>query len=190
MSDAPPPMTPAELERARDAWVLGLDRPHPRLLWLYVLRSLATGPLFPIAVMVLYFKYHTLTYRFEAEGVRVSWGILFHQETYLAYRKIQDIHVSRGFVERWFGLATVEVQTASGSSGAEISLEGLEDHEAVRDFLYRRMRGHEEEPAEAAQAPALVDGAAGEAEVVLALREVTAALEATRRALEAGRGAA
>jgi uncharacterized membrane protein YdbT with pleckstrin-like domain len=180
-------MTPAELERARDAWVLGLDRPHPRLLWLYVLRSLATGPLFPIACMVLYFKYHTLAYRFEAEGVRVSWGVLFHQETYLAYRKIQDIHVSRGFIERWFGLATVEVQTASGSTGAEISLEGLEDHEAVRDFLYRRMRGHdEEEPAEgAASTP---EAAAGEADVVAALREVTGALEATRRALEAGRG--
>jgi hypothetical protein len=39
------------------------------------------------------------------------------------------------------GLARIEIQTASGSSNSEMTLEGLEDAEAMRDFLYSRMRG-------------------------------------------------
>lgn len=169
---------PQELALAeRDAYVRALDRPHPRLFWLYLAQSLVSGPLFPVVFLVLYFRFHTLSYRLDDEGVAVSWGYFFRQETFLQYRKIQDIHVRRGLVERWLGLATVEVQTASGSAAAEISLEGLEDQDAVRDFLYRHMRGLE--PEEKAAAPA-----GAEAEALALLREVKAELEATRKALE------
>ena len=44
-------------------------------------------------------------------------------------------------IERAFGLARVQVQTASGASAAEITVEGLKEYELVRDFLYSRMRG-------------------------------------------------
>ena len=47
----------------------------------------------------------------------------------------------RGLFERWLGLATIQVQTASGNSGAEMSIVGLTDFELIRDFLYSRMRG-------------------------------------------------
>ena len=33
------------------------------------------------------------------------------------------------------------IQTASGSARAEITIEGIKNPEAVRDFLYERMRG-------------------------------------------------
>lgn len=189
MTDPAPPTDLALAEREaslaeRDAWVRALDRPHPRLFWLYLAQSLVSGPLFPFIFLVLYFRFHTLSYRLDDEGVSVSWGYFFRQETFLQYRKIQDIHVRRGLVERWLGLATVEVQTASGSAAAEVSLEGLEDHDAVRDFLYRHMRGLEpEERAVAAGAPAAAEG-----EALALLREVKAELEATRRALEARAG--
>ena len=39
------------------------------------------------------------------------------------------------------GLATVGIQTASGSSGPEMSIEGIPQAEALRDFLYSKMRG-------------------------------------------------
>lgn len=165
----------------RDGGVRTLTRPHPRLFWLYAARALLTGPAFPIAFLVLFFRYHTLRYRFDDEGVTVSWGILFYRESTVPYRRIQDIHVRRSFLERWLGVATVDVQTASSSASAEVQLEGLEDHEAVRDFLYRRMRGtRAAPPAEAAPA-----APSGEGEVVALLREVTRELEQTRRALEA-----
>lgn len=119
-------------------------RPHRRLLGVYCLRSLALcvfGPWFLFTLLPLYFKYKTLRYRFADAGVSVSWGLLWKRETYLTYSRIQDIHVSRGIFERWLGVATIHVQTASGSSEAEASLPGLRSHEAIRDYLYSRMRG-------------------------------------------------
>lgn len=124
--------------------VRGIERPDPKLAWLYALRTLALcalGPWFLVAFLPLYFKYHTLRYRFDEQGVRMSWGYLWRREIYLTYARIQDIHLSRGLFERWLGLATIQVETAAGSSGAEMSIVGLTEYDLVRDFLYSRMRG-------------------------------------------------
>lgn len=184
--------TPEEQAR-KDAWVRALTRPHSGLFWLYAARSCLTAFAMPVVFTVLWFKYHSLRYAFGDEGVTVSWGILFRQESYVPYRRIQDLHVRRSFLERWLGIATVDVQTASGSASAEIQLEGLQDHDAVRDFLYRRMRGLEggEVEATAATAQVQVEGAAdagSEAEVVGLLRSIKDELEQTRRALEQAKG--
>ncbi|MCC6667278.1 MAG: PH domain-containing protein [Polyangiaceae bacterium] len=133
--------------------IYAIERPSTKLLWLYVLRVLALGllgPWFWIALLPLYFRYHSLRYRFDREGVAMSWGVLWRREIYLTYARIQDIHISRGLFERWLGLGTIHVQTAAGTSGAEMSIDGLVEYEAVRDFLYSRMRGatHPSEPAE------------------------------------------
>ncbi len=107
----------------------------------YVLRALGTIPAFPVMLIMLYFRYHTMRYRFDEEGISMSWGILFRHEIVLNYSRIQDVHLKSNVVERWLGLARIEVQTASGGSTPELILEGLLEYEAVRDFLYSRMRG-------------------------------------------------
>jgi len=130
-----------------------LTRADRKLLWLYVLRTVSLcllGPWFLVAMVPLYFKYHTLRYRFDEEGIGMSWGILWRREIYLTYTRIQDIHLSRGLFERWLGLATIQVQTASGSSGSDMSIVGLTEFELVRDFLYSRMRGAEADRADVA----------------------------------------
>lgn len=43
------------------------------------------------------------------------------------------------------GLAKVPIQTASGTSGPTMKIEGIRDPEPLRDFLYERMRGAKEE---------------------------------------------
>lgn len=124
--------------------VYGITRPDKRLLTLYVVRTVLLcllGPWFALVLLPFYFKYKTLTYRFDDEGVGMSWGVLWRREIYLTYARVQDIHLSRGVLERWLGLATIQVQTASGNVAAEMSLVGLTDYEIVRDFLYSRMRG-------------------------------------------------
>ena len=107
----------------------------------YVFKAFATFIAFPIVILVLYFRYHTMRYKFDAEGIHMSWGILFRHELMLNYSRIQDIHLHSNFVERWLGLARIEIQTAAGSSNAEMTLEGLTDPQGMRDFLYSRMRG-------------------------------------------------
>lgn len=180
-----------DLERQRDpaqddARLLALTRPHRNLFWLYACTSLAGLCLAPIVFVPLYFKYHTLRYRLDEEGISASWGILFRREVHLTYKRIQDIHVTRNLLERWLGIATVQVQTASGSSSAELALEGMAEYEALRDFLYRRMRGHE---FARTGVPSTVqpesNPLAGDARVVELLEAVRGELEATRRALEA-----
>jgi putative membrane protein len=83
-----------------------------------------------------------MRYRFDAEGVHMRWGLLFRREVNLTYTRIQDIHLRSGPFQRWLKIADVQVQTAAGSATAEMTIEGLLEFEAVRDFLYARMRGH------------------------------------------------
>lgn len=154
--------------------IAAIERPHPKLWTLYILRALLTGPALVVLLPVLYFRFHSMRYRFDAEGVHMRWGILFRREINLTYRRIQDIHLRSGLFQRWLGLADVLVQTASGSAAAEMTIEGLLEYEAVRDFLYARMRGELDEPAPAPDAA-----------LTSALREVTRELAGVREALTA-----
>jgi putative membrane protein len=121
--------------------LVGVRRPAYRLFFYYLLQSLLAGPFLVFVIPVRWFRFRTLRYTFDAEGVTVRWGILFRREVSLTYARIQDIHLVSNIVERWLGLGRVQIQTASGSADAEMTIEGFRDYEAVRDELYRRMRG-------------------------------------------------
>lgn len=124
--------------------IFQIERPNAKLLTYYAFTCLLTGPLFVIFILPAYFRYHTMRYRFDEEGISMRWGILFRREIILNYARIQDIHLSSNVVERWLGLAKIQIQTASGSASAEMTIEGLLEFEAVRDFLYSKMRGRRE----------------------------------------------
>lgn len=182
---------PKPTTTSRDRRVLDLTRPDANLLRLYLVQSLASLIFAPIVFLPLYFRYRTLRYHLDEEGISVSWGILFRREIHLTYRRIQDINVQRNILERWLDIGTVQIQTASGSSEAEMTLVGIRDYEDVRDFLYRRMRGLEPDgggavPESAAGAGAVPDGAAegADGETVRLLLEIRDELAAARAALE------
>lgn len=118
-----------------------IERPDPVLMKYYLIGALCTVPAFPFVILPLYIRYKTLRYRFDDDGVWMAWGLLFRREINLSYRRIQDIHVTRGVIQRWLGIATVAIQTASGSATPEMSIEGILDPDSLRDFLYARMRG-------------------------------------------------
>ncbi len=126
--------------RVEDA-VLAITRPDAKLMKYYFLTAIVSGPAFPIVLTILYFRYHTMRYKFTDEGVTMRWGILFRKEINLTFARIQDIHLVSNFAERWLGLAKIAIQTASGSAAAEMTIEGVLEYEALRNFLYTRMRG-------------------------------------------------
>ena len=107
------------------AHIAAIERPSPPLWTYYVLQAIASTVAFPVTIVLLYFRYHTMRYRFDAEGIHMRWGILMRREVMLNYSRIQDIQLRANFVERWLGLARIEIQTASGSAGAQMTLEGL-----------------------------------------------------------------
>src|SRR3954451_20622416 len=135
----PPPIS----QTAVPQQILALERPHPALWTYYIIVSICTGPGIIASLPYLYFRYHTLRYRFDAEGIHMKVGILFRREVNLTYARIQDIHLRSGILQRWLGLANVQIQTASGNAGAELTIEGFHEYEMIRDFLYTRMRGYQ-----------------------------------------------
>ena len=118
-----------------------ITRPDQRLLKYYVIVSLLTFLAFPVTLVVLYIRFRTLRYRFDDEGVWRRQGLLWRREVNVAYRRIQDIHLTNGLIQRWLGLATVSIQTAAGSATPEVTIEGVLEAEALRDYLYTKMRG-------------------------------------------------
>ena len=162
--------------------IASLERPRKELLTWYFIRALATVILFPVTMVYFYFRYHTMRYKFDSEGIHMSWGILMRHEIMLNYSRIQDIQLHSNVIERWLGLIRIEVQTAAGTSESEMTLEGLPDPEGMRDFLYSRMRGgHAGAPTDAAA------NATDTAPLEGVLIEVASELRSIRELLEARR---
>jgi putative membrane protein len=156
--------------------IVAIQRPRESLLTYYVLTAIAATVAFPFVFPYLYFRYHTMRYRFDTDGIHMRWGIIFRREVLLNYSRIQDIHLRSNLIERWLGLARIEIQTASGSESANMTLEGMEDPEGMRDFLYSRMRGTRGEKAETGADPlaAVLQEIAGQ------LREIRTLVERSR----------
>lgn len=169
-----------------DPRIAALNQPHPDLWKYYIICAIFTGPACIITLPLLYFRYHTLRYRFDAEGIHMQVGILFRREINLTYARIQDIHLKSGFIQRWLGLANLEVQTASGSASAELMIEGFKEFELIRDFLYTRMRGYQapanQQPTSGNAAPTATGS---QAEMIALLLNIRDELRQTREQLAA-----
>ncbi len=176
--------------------IMELERPEPTLFTYYLLASFLAGPFFVLPLLPLYFRFHTLRYRFDEEGISMRWGILFRREIHLTYSRIQDIHLVSNAVERWLGLGRIKIQTASGSAKAEMTIEGIGALGALRDFLYARMRGARRGPrlgavSARADRPALDDATAAELSATLqAVAEEIRGLREELAARQRGPGAA
>ena len=116
-----------------------LERPEPKLRTYYTLASFLWGPLFPIALIMYYGRYRSLHYSFDEQGITVDWGTFNHHEISVDYARIQDLHLRSNVVERWLGLARIEIQTASSNKGAELVIEGFSNYLRIRDHLYAMM---------------------------------------------------
>ncbi len=176
--NSPGPTPSGSQPAARRFDPASIERPEPQLLTYYALCAACTVIGFPFVFIPLWMKYITLRYKLDDEGVSMAWGVLFKKEVHLTYRRIQDIHVTRNLFHRWLGLASIAVQTASGSSGAEMTIEGVAAPEALRDFLYTKMRGARGDDDQPEGAPAEKDDA------LALLHEIRDELRATRAALE------
>jgi uncharacterized membrane protein YdbT with pleckstrin-like domain len=157
-----------------------ITRPAPILMRYYVVIALLSLAGFPVVLIQRYLRYRTLRFRFDDEGISLSWGVLFRTEINLTYRRIQDIHLTHNIIQRWMGLSTIEIQTASGSSSAVMTIEGVLEAEALRNFLYTKMRGarDDESPEHAPPQERPADEALG------LLREIREEIAGVRRALQ------
>ena len=154
--------------------------PDRSLLTYYALGSLLLGPLFIFPLVYGWFRYHTLRYDIDEQGITMRWGILFRREVSLTYARIQDIQLASNVVERWLGIAKIQLQTASGSASAEMTIEGIREFDALRDFLYARTRGVSAARTDVRRPVAVGAGGEDIDELTLALNAVAAELRALR----------
>ena len=103
--------------------------------------------------IALHLRYDTTWYVLTSRSMRIRRGIWILRETTITFENIQNVTVTQGPLERYFGLANVVVQTAGGGGGGggphggngEQSthvglLEGLANAQEIRELILSRAR--------------------------------------------------
>ncbi len=92
-----------------------------------------------LVVFLPHRRYAARGYAMSDDRLRVVRGVLFHSDTVVPFGRVQHIDVDRGPIERYYGLATLQLYTA-GSHGDVVALPGL-GHEDALD-MREAIRAH------------------------------------------------
>jgi|AntRauMinimDraft_4_1070384.scaffolds.fasta_scaffold00015_16 uncharacterized membrane protein YdbT with pleckstrin-like domain len=103
--------------------------------------------------------YRTAAYRFTDEEVEYRRGVFFQQKTTVPYNRITNVNASQGPIQRLVDAGSVGIHTAGygGQMGAELSVSGVSDYEAVKDQVLAKVRRRR--PAATESGDELTDGA-------------------------------
>lgn len=106
--------------------------------WLVVLASWLTFAVLLTLLVVTWppLRYRYASYRVNDLGIRIRTGVVFRSVVSVPRSRVQHTDVSRGPLERNFGLASLVIHTA-GTQHASVHLGGLSENvaDAIRDFL-------------------------------------------------------
>jgi membrane protein YdbS with pleckstrin-like domain len=135
------------------------------ILWVALIAKspaggLLTAPLPIIALVVggvvgflaLHLRYDTTWYVMSGRSIRLRRGIWVIRETTITYENVQNVTVRQGPVQRLFGIADVQVETAGGGAaipqqqgrpsmgGHHGLIEGIANAQEIRDRILARLR--------------------------------------------------
>jgi len=83
------------------------------------------------AAAVEVFRYFTLRYRFADDELVIRQGLIFRNERHIPYARIQNIDLVQNPLHRWWKVANVRLETASGREPEAVlkvlSLDGVEE---------------------------------------------------------------
>ncbi len=106
----------------------------------------------PILTMIgnyIYFKIWYKNYKFTFDATRgvISTKVIASNEKHLYYNRIQNINVTQGIIERFFGLWSLTIETASeGIKKSTLSVVGLTkaNAEILKEFLLTKSSSHQQ----------------------------------------------
>lgn len=145
------------------------------------------------AYVAMHLRFDTMWYVMNDRSIRIRRGIWVIHETTITFENIQNVTVTQGPIQRWYGIATVVIQTAGGGGAAHPQhgggmthmglVEGVADAPRLRDMFLAKMklsRGaglgddrHEDEAEmQAAAGAGMQRGSAWTPAHVIALREM------------------
>ena len=196
--------------RIVNPWTTDIE-PLDRFLWFTQVFAPLLIILFLVQLVasfvVLRLGYEMRWYMVSDRALRIRYGIYSLREQTLTVVNIQNMAVKRGPLQRLFGIADLEIRTASGGGSDDDDedslsrglLQGLDNAEEVRDLLLAALRRSRDAglgdpddrstaPAVPASSPRAAAPAGGDGGSVLAAaRELLAESRALRRTV-AGSG--
>ena len=113
------------------------------LFWSIVPNLVWGLPLF-LSMFPIYKRYR---YELLDDEIVVHSGWLVQKVRHVPYRMVTNIEVTRGLLDRWLGIGTLNVETAGNSDPskkAEARLQGLEDVHAVYEEVAACLRAFDE----------------------------------------------
>ena len=122
------------------------------ILLYYLILPLILAFIFANGWANLYWKNYTFVVGHEK--ITVTRGVIGKRIMNIPYERVQNVNISRGVLERIFGLYSVEIETAGGfgiggTGGygtrmtAEGDIQGLTNPEPIADYIIAKSKGKE-----------------------------------------------
>ena len=122
----------------------------PRLALLLAVPAIVVGVVPDIlAYVAIHLRYDTMWYVMTDRSLRCRRGILVILEHTITFENVQNVHVSRGPIQYFFGISTIVVETAGASEGEgqnefavgnKTILEGIDNPDEIRTLITDRVR--------------------------------------------------
>jgi membrane protein YdbS with pleckstrin-like domain len=106
-----------------------------------------------VGYIAIHLRYDTTWYLMTDRSLRIRRGIWTIHETTITFENVQNVVVNQGPIQRFFGIADVQVDTAGGgghSAGAQHGqgttaahrglIEGVDNAKDIRDLILARLR--------------------------------------------------
>ncbi len=147
-----------------------------------------------ISFIMLRLDYEMRWYKITDRSLRIREGIIFVREMTLTFANIQNISISQGPIQRFFGIADLKVETAGGGAVAQPDhngqsqlfsmhvgiFRGIDNYDEVRDTMLARLKklrdsglgDTDEHLQHAAHAPEVERGGGEPTDILAVLREI------------------
>lgn len=79
--------------------------------------------------------YRRWRYAVTADGIELRHGLIVHQQSSIPHFRVQHVDIRRGVIQRWLGIVSLTISTASPATDAE--LPGLDPDQA--EHIRRRV---------------------------------------------------
>lgn len=105
-----------------------------------------------VAYVAIHLRYDTTWYVLTSRSLRIRRGIWIIHETTITFENIQNIKVTQGPLQRYFGIADIVVETAGSGGGGgggqsqqgglsnQGIIEGVANAPEIRDLILNRMK--------------------------------------------------
>ncbi len=130
---------------AASAAMLSIDA---QLLWLVIPLVLVAIGKAAVLYVTMRLDYEMRWYVITDRSLLIREGVWNVQEITLTFANAQNVRVTQGPLERWFGFSNVEIETAGGGSGDATGaghrarLRGLENPQEIRSLILEILRTH------------------------------------------------